>query len=458
MINQEADQGRGAARMLANYALNISYDDLPEPIRTLARQCLADAVACMVYGQRFPWSKVVLTHARENGRGGNVVVPGLHGEFFHPGAAALVMGTMAHAFELDSLRKPGAGVHPGATVALPALAAAQATGASGRELVTAIVAGCEVMFRIGAATLHTPEQVGFHAPGLTGPFGAATAAGILYGLTPEQLVNAYGICGSTGGGLLAFTHGGQGGMIKRLHLGRAAEAGMLAVSLAKKGFEGPASILDGRFGLLDSYCSQSDRSQLTRGLGVEYELENLCIKRYACHVTAQAPIAALRQKMVEEDFAGQDIAMISVSCSDKVMSHHGNTNPTDIMLAQYSVPFSLAIAAFQDPISPSAFATEVLASARVRELAEQVQLVSNGQSKGWNANLTIRLKSGRQIMADATTFPGCPEQPLTTHALWEKFSLLCWAIEPEQRQHLFAALMTIDRGGQLQFLRNRKEG
>jgi 2-methylcitrate dehydratase PrpD len=405
----------------------------------------------MVYGQRFPWSKMVLEHARENGLGGNVVLPGLPGERFHAGAAALVMGTMAHGFELDSLRKPGAGVHPGATVALPALAAAQATGASGKELITAIVAGCEVMFRIGAATLHTPEQIGFHAPGLTGPFGAATAAGILYGLTSEQLVNAYGICGSTGGGLLAFTQSGQGGMVKRLHLGRAAEAGILAVSLANRGFEGPSSVLDGRFGLLDSYCSQSDQTQLTRQLGIEYELENLCIKRYACHITAQAPIAALREKMLEEDFTGRDIAKLSVSCSDKVVSHHGNTNPTDIMLAQYSVPFSLAIAAFYDPISPSAFTPEVIESSSVRGLAEKVQLVSNGQQKGWAAHLTIQLKDGRKVDTDASTFPGCPELPLTENALWEKFSVLCESINKEQRGKLFSDLKTIEQLDQLHF-------
>src|SRR5207245_6391518 len=140
-----------------------------------------------------------------------------------------------HGFEFDTLRKPGTGVHPGATVALPALAMAQAVEGSGADLIAAIVAGIEVMFRVGAATLHSPEKVGFHAPGLTGPFGSAAACASLMRLSPQQTANAFGIAGSLAGGLLAFAKAGSGGMVKRLHLGRAAEGGVTAARLAQRG-------------------------------------------------------------------------------------------------------------------------------------------------------------------------------------------------------------------------------
>src|SRR5207237_8040848 len=118
----------------------------------------------------------------------------------------------------DKLTKPNAGVHPGATLLSPALAIAQDRGIGGRELVTAVVAGAEVMIRIGRATKHSNEARGFHAPGTTGPFGAAVAAGRLMGFDSERMRNALGIAGSLACGLLEFAGPGTGAMAKRLHL------------------------------------------------------------------------------------------------------------------------------------------------------------------------------------------------------------------------------------------------
>src|SRR6202007_2564642 len=113
--------------------------------------------------------------------------------------------------------------------------------------IAAFVAGNEVMIRIGRATGHTNEARGFHAPGTTGPFGAAIAAGHLLGLDPEAMTNALGIAGSLAGGLLEFARSGTGAMVKRLHLGRASESGVLAASLAEDGFTRAQSGTGGPF-------------------------------------------------------------------------------------------------------------------------------------------------------------------------------------------------------------------
>src|SRR5207247_938748 len=202
------------------------------------------------------WSAIVLEEASATGAGGPCRVPGVANERFHVPQAALALGALAHAFQFDSLRKPGTGVHPGATVALPAVAMAQAINAGGAELIAATVAGIEVMFRIGAATLHSAEKVGFHAPGLTGPFGSAAACASLLRLSAQETANAFGIAGSLAGGLLAFAKSPSGGMVKRLHLGRAAEGGVLAARLAQRGYEGPRNVLEGRYGLLEAVCDE----------------------------------------------------------------------------------------------------------------------------------------------------------------------------------------------------------
>ena len=150
---------------------------------------------------------------------------------------------------------------------MPALAVAQERGIGGRALIAAVVAGGEVMIRIGRATKHNNETRGFHAPGTTGPFGGAIAVGRLLKFDAATMTNALGIAGSLSCGLLEFAKSGTGAMVKRLHLGRAAESGVLAASLAAEGFTGPVSVLEGEFGFLNVFCGEDDVGALTRGLG-----------------------------------------------------------------------------------------------------------------------------------------------------------------------------------------------
>ncbi|CAN0496710.1 unnamed protein product, partial [Phaeothamnion confervicola] len=190
------------------------------------------------------------------------------------------------------------------------------------------------------------------APGIAGPFGAAAACSSLVGLDAATTTNAFGIAGSLGGGLLAFAKAGTGGMVKRLHMGRAGEAGILAVDLARRGFEGPATVLEGRFGVLEAYCNKSDPALLTANLGEVWEMERLCIKPYALHVTAQPSVELIRTWIAEHGFTGDDIAALTIWVSPKVVSHHSNSEPIDVMSAQYSTPFTVAVAAYHDPANP----------------------------------------------------------------------------------------------------------
>ena len=127
---------------------------------------------------------------------------------------------------------------------------------------------------------------------------------------------------------MAFAKAGSGGMIKRLHLGRAAEGGVIAARLAQRGYEGPPSVLEGRFGVLEAFCEDTDPSLLTKGLGRVYEIERLCIKRYACHVTAQVPVQLLRGWIEQHGFARRRYRARSRStASAKVVSHHSDADP-----------------------------------------------------------------------------------------------------------------------------------
>lgn len=416
-----------AIRQLADYAAGLRYDDIPADVAERARDCIMDTVAVATFGATFPWSRAIASYAKRTGSGGNCTLLG-SGEKLHPPAAALANGALAHAFELDNLRFPGAGVHPGATVAVPALVMAEETGAGGRDLTAAVVAGCEVMMRIGAASLHTSEKLGFHAPGLTGPFGSAVACGKLLGLDADAMVRAMGIAGSLSSGLLEFAKSGTGGMVKRLHLGRAAEGGVLAASLAADGFDGPASVLEGEYGFLKVYCTDSDPALLTKGLGEDFEVMKICLKRYPCHVTAQTPVQSVRELMAEHGFAGADVAALTVRGSDKVMSHHNIPEPGDMMLAQYSVPFCVALALFRDPDDPASFSDDARADPQIADMAKRIEVAvqtrSNEPGMGWFSTVDVILKDGRRFERAAETFRGTPKTPLTLDELQAKFRRL----------------------------------
>ena len=382
---------------LAEYAAALRYEDLPAAVVQQAKECIIDTVAAGICGSALPWSRIVIDYAERTGAGGRSHILG-RGSTVQAPAAALANGALAHAFELDSLTRPGAGAHPGATVLPPALAVAQEKGADGRALITAFVAGNEVMIRIGRATGHTNEARGFHAPGTTGPFGAAAAAGHLLGLDADAMTNALGIAGSLCGGLLEFARG-NGGMVKRLHLGRASEAGVLAASLAAAGFTGPRTVIEGQFGFLRVFCTAWDEAELTRGLGDEFVVSTTVLKRYPCHATAHAAVKAVRELQAEHGFAGAAIEAIAVTGTERMIERHNIPEPADLMLAQYSIPFSVALALCREARDPESWDESALAEPQIRSLARRVQLVPQpgGGHGATGSTVTITLSDGRRL-------------------------------------------------------------
>ena len=386
---------------LARYAAGLRYEDLPAAVVAKAKEVIADTVAACICGAEMPWSRIVIDYAERTGSDGKSRIFG-RGNTVQAPAAALANGALAHAFELDSLTRPGAGAHPGATVLPPALAVAQDTDASGRALIAAFVAGNEVMIRIGRATGHTNEARGFHAPGTTGPFGAAVACAHLLGLDAHRMTNAIGIAASLCGGLLEFSRG-DGGMVKRLHLGRASEAGVLAASLAAAGFTGPRTALEGRFGFLRVFCTEFDEAELTKGLGHDFVVMSTVLKRYPLHATAHAAVRAVRDLQAAHGFSGDDVAGITVTGNARMVERHNIAEPADLMLAQYSIPFCVALALYREARDPESFDEAALADARIRTLCRRVAVVPeedgghSGSHGAMGSQVTIVLADGRKF-------------------------------------------------------------
>ncbi len=442
-------------KVLAEFAAGLRFEEIPTEIILIAKNAITDTVATTTFGASLPWSKMIAAYAMANGSGGRSKILGMPEALVHAPSAALCNGAFAHAFELDNLTKPNTGCHPGATAFNAALAVAQDRQASGQQIITAFVAGVEVMLRIGRATRHSQEKNGFHAPGTTGPFGAAVACAKLMGLNPEQTRNALGIAASTASGLLEFAKSGTGAMVKRLHLGRAAESGVLAASLASAGFTGPDTAIEGDFGFLKVLCPDHDMDALTEGLGKVWLTQTVMMKRYACHITAHTPVEGTLALMKQHQFTGDDVAEVDIQAIDRAVRVNSIAHPKDILLGQYSIPFCVALSLYRDPIDPRSFDASAIADPRIMGIASKIKmrkLPPPDNMSDMTSIVTIKLKDGREFSQRTTTFMGTPEMPMDVVGLKQKFLMLTKDFGTAHMTEIFNRLQALETQSDVQWI------
>jgi 2-methylcitrate dehydratase PrpD len=237
-------------------------------------------------------------------------------------------------------------------------------------------------------------------------------------------------------------------MVKRLHLGRAAEGGFMAANMAHNGYTGPEQVLEGKYGFLGTFCRDTDPPRLTRGLGTEWHTLKTMLKRYACHITAHVPVTAALELKAEHRFAGSDVASVTVAASEKVVSHHDIPDPQDLAMAQYSTPFCVALALHRDPLDPRSFSGENLKDPAIRALARNVKVKLRESAPGDHAHVshvTVRLKDGREFTREQREFPGMPSRPLTRDELLAKFLKLTTPADRARGERLFAQLAEVEK-------------
>jgi 2-methylcitrate dehydratase PrpD len=353
--------------------------------------------------------------------------------------AALVNGTLVHGLDFDDTHLPSI-IHPSASIVPAVLAVGEATGATGNDLVAAAAVGIEVTVRTGmGGYLPDGENVfferGWHATSICGALGAAAAAGRLLGLDAAGIGHAIAIAASFSGGLLESNR--SGGTVKRLHCGWAAHAGVNAAQLAARGYTGPASVLEGRFGFYEAYLGgRFDPEAVTAGLGERWELPGIFFKPYpANHYTHAGIDAALAIR--ERDHPALDrIVRIELGSSASALRTIGEPRaekiaPRSGYHAQFSGPFTVATALvgggglgvwFDD------FTDERARDERVLRLARLVETFVDPEAdalfpRGFGAFVRVHLDDGRVLEERVMANRGGPERPLSEAELRHKYML-----------------------------------
>jgi 2-methylcitrate dehydratase PrpD len=418
----------GFATELARWAHDIKFEDLPEDVVAATKLRLLDVLGLAYAGAETAFGKSVRDAVVATASPGRCRVIGF-GDRVSLTAAALANGAFPQALEYDDTHNESI-VHMSSPPVAAGLAMAEAGTVSGRRLLTAVALSNEVACRVGCISSGEFHRRGFHPTGLFAPFGVTVLASRLLGLDVSQTVYALGTCGSFSAGLLeCWVDGTQ---TKFLHSGWAAQSGIMAAHFAKAGLTGPATVFEGRFGLIESHVqdprARRDFNRVTQRLGVHWESRNASFKPYpAAHVIHPYIDALLRVR--KQGVNPEDIESITCPVAAFIVPIvceplAEKLSPTTDSHGRVSLQFTLAEAFQLGALGKAAYATESLTNPRFLDLARRVNyrvdpgFPGPGRFKG---AVEVRLRNGREIIEVEEYNRGSAENPMTYEELRAKF-------------------------------------
>ena len=438
---------------LAEFFSSLQLEDLPDHVVADARFRLMDTLGVAIAGSRMDYAEAVLGVVTDLGGREEATVVGSGARLPAP-AAGFVNAAYAHGPDYDDTHSV-AMVHIGCLAVPAALAMAERQGASGAQLLTALVAGAEVGLRIGAAAPHRFHMRGFHATGVVGAFVGATAAGRLLGLDAAQLANALGLAGSQAAGLLQGLH--DGSWVKRLHPAWTVQAGILAALLAQRGFIGPRQVLEGGWGLysvlLNGDEGPVEPSAVVRGLGSDWLLPETTYKPYSSgawnHSTMDGVSAIMREHGLSvHDIQGIEAHVphecIPVVCEPREAKIHPGT-PYHM---KFSLPYSTAILAVLGHADVDDYTDEVFRNPEIADLAARITCHEDPTLKPdrFPARVVLTTRDGRRYEHSVPAQRGGPGNPMTREDHERKFTANARpSLGDEKVAKVIAAISAVER-------------
>lgn len=414
------------AQRFAAWTAALELGAIPAEVVDAAKLHLLDALGCGLAAHALGVATAAREVARESGGRPESSVIGAGR--LPAAAAAFANGMLCHGLDYDDTHSDAV-CHVSAVMAPAAVAAAEAAGANGAELLSALVAGNEIAARIGMAAPAVFHRRGFHPTSVCGVFGAAAAAARLRGLDGRATAQALGIAGSLAGGI--FEYLADGSQTKPVHAAAAARDGIVAAGLAAHGATGPASVLEGRFGLFAAFADLHgvDLEPALADLGRRWETPRIAFKPYpACHYI-HAPLDAAAQAVGARRIDAEEIAEIVVRVPEPAVSlvlepAADKARPRTPYDAKFSLPYSIAAMLVRGSVGLDAYDEEAIADGRVLSLARRVryEVVPFATfPKAFPGGARIALRDGRVLEAELLYQRGGPENPMSAEEVRAKF-------------------------------------
>jgi 2-methylcitrate dehydratase PrpD len=400
---------------LSRFASDIRYEDIPQPAREYAKDLLLDAVACALSGYAGEDTARVSRFASQLGQSKESSVIG--GSGLSLSGATMLNGFLITAVSMCDVYRPTA-THLQPVIVPAALAIAERDGASGRELLVALVSGFETAVRIAAGIDYAAfRKAGWHGPGTIGPFGAAAAVGRLRGFSSDTMATAFGLAGSQSAGTFAA----WGTPSVKFHQFRGALSGLMAALLAEQGFVATREFLtaaDG--GFYPTYCGGQAREAASARLGSHWEMQQIALRPWPTSAASQGVVTALFDLLHEHNLKADDVRRLRLYVSPAV--HDGYANRRALggkWEASASIHFTAAVVLHDRTLWMEQF--ERFADPTLQHFAQEcVELIGDPALRAEQARVEAHMKDGTVLSAQCKASKGTPENPMTRADIEEK--------------------------------------
>ena len=440
-------------RKIAAFVSGLTYAQIPGEVRERIKLLVLDSLGCAIYGANLEWCRILRGTLEQLDTTRTTSVWGTDQKLSSP-HAALLNGTQVQGFELDDVHRKAV-LHVGA-VTLPALIAVAESHAqlSGRDFLTAAVAGYEIGPRVGLCMGQEHIGQGWHSGATVGIFSAAAGAARGLALDADRTVHALGVAGTQSSGLMAAQYGA---MVKRMHAGRAAQSGLYGALRASQGFTGIVDVFEAPYG---GFCTTFSRSQdrfnldeLSAGLGERFETLRVSLKFYSCVGSNHTTLDAIRAIRARRPFGRDDIAEILVHGSQVTVDHVGWPYRSEgLTSAQLNLPFCVATLLLKGDVFVDEFTPDCVDDQERIALSRKVKVVHDpaitalGAGARHKVRVGIRFKDG-SVESETREAPRGSEQSFASaDDIVGKFRKLTRGVMAAMQQNaLIDAVLNLDK-------------
>jgi 2-methylcitrate dehydratase PrpD len=413
------------AESLARAIAALAPARLPAPVRRTCEDLLVDVAGLCLTARNADYMTAALAGWDEDGPCTAIG----HARGMSAAGAAFVNGTAAHGEDFDDTFEGGP-VHAGAVVVPAVLAACERYNPHGPSALLGIAVGVEVMCRLSTVVPKAVHQAGFHPTAVFGALASAAGVGAALGLTPRQIVDALGIAGSMAGGIIEYL--AEGAWTKRLHAGWAAQSGLRAALLARQGFVGPRTVLEGVHGLFHGFAHtmEGDYAALIGDFGAGWVTPTLAFKPYPCG-TMTHPYIDCARRLKARGIAAGDVRELVCEVGEgtvhrlwEPLAH--KQRPANGYAGKFSTPYCIAHALVHGHVGLDAFSDAAVTEAAVLVLAAKVRYridPDNPYPKNFTGHIDAALADGRVVEERQPHLRGGAHEPLARADIEEKFML-----------------------------------
>lgn len=413
------------SKLLATFAAELNFDAIPAPVLRRTEDLMLDWLGSVLAARTARPVRSIERFAQMMGPAEGPSELLTSRRTTSPVFAALVNAAASHFVEQDDVHN-GSVFHPAAVVIAPALAVAQSVGASGAQLLTAVVAGYEVGIRVGEF-LGRSHYKTFHTTATAGTLAAAAAVGRLLDLTPQQMLHAFGSAGTQSAGVWEFLRDAADS--KQLHCAHAAASGLMSAYLAQDGFTGAAKILEGAQGLGVGMSSDADPVRLTDGLGTRWTLAETSFKYHASCRHTHPAADALLQVMTQNKLKPADVSGVTTHVHQSAIDVLGRVDvPATVHQGKFSMGTVLGLIAVHGRAGLGEFDRDFLAP-EVSAFREKVKMqldeeVDTAYPARWIGKVSVQTADGRTLQGRVDEPKGDPGNSLSRAEIEDKMQRL----------------------------------